>query len=150
MRAVIQRASEARVSIGNEVRSQIGPGLLVFLGIEESDTHEDVSWLAGKVARLRIFDDDEGVMNLPVTDAGGDILVVSQFTLHASTRKGNRPSYVRAARPETAIPLYEAFIDEVSRLTAKPVQSGVFGAMMSVMITNEGPVTIIIDTKTKE
>jgi D-tyrosyl-tRNA(Tyr) deacylase len=150
MRAVIQRVSESRVTIGGEVRGQTGKGLLVLVGMEEADTLEDVEWLSGKISRLRIFDDAEGVMNLAVTEIAGDIMVVSQFTLHASTRKGNRPSYIRAARPETAIPLYEKFILRLQQDTGKPIQSGVFGAMMQVTLVNDGPVTIIIDTKSRE
>ncbi len=121
-----------------------------MLGIEEADTDQDIEWLAGKIARLRIFDDEEGVMNLSVKDTGGDAIVVSQFTLHASTKKGNRPSYIKAARPETAIPLYEKFVKQLEALLEKPVGTGEFGAMMEVALVNDGPVTIIIDTKNKE
>lgn len=150
MRSVIQRVKKASVTIEGKDVSSIGPGMLILLGIEEADSHEDVDWLAGKVSRLRIFEDENGVMNLPVTEVGGEILVVSQFTLHASTRKGNRPSYIKAARPETAIPLYEDFISLLGKEINKPVKSGTFGAMMSVSLINDGPVTIIIDTKQKE
>ena len=150
MRAVIQRVSKASVSIGGEIKSEIGKGVLVLLGIEEADTDQDIEWLAGKIARLRIFDDEEGVMNLSVKDTGGDAIVVSQFTLHASTKKGNRPSYIKAARPETAVPLYEKFVKQLEILLEKPVGTGEFGAMMEVLLINDGPVTIIIDTKNKE
>jgi D-tyrosyl-tRNA(Tyr) deacylase len=150
MRAVIQRVKSASVTIGASIAGQIGPGLLVFLGIEEADDAEDIRWLSAKMVQLRIFDDNEGVMNRSVADMGGDILLVSQFTLHASTRKGNRPSYIRAARPETAIPLYEAMLEQVGRDLGKPVQSGVFGADMQVALVNDGPVTIIMDTKNRE
>ena len=150
MRAVIQRVSKALVSIGGVVHSEIGEGLLVLLGVEEIDTDQDIEWLAGKIARLRIFDDEEGVMNLSVKDIDGEAIVVSQFTLHASTKKGNRPSYIKAARPETAIPLYEQFVKQMGKLLEKPVGTGEFGAMMEVALVNDGPVTIMIDTKNKE
>ena len=150
MKAVIQRVSKASVSIGGEVRSEIGKGVLILLGIEEADTDQDIEWLAGKITRLRIFNDGEGVMNLSVKDTGGDAIVVSQFTLHASTKKGNRPSYIKAARPETAIPLYEKFVKQLEILLEKAVGTGEFGAMMEVALVNDGPVTIIIDTKNKE
>jgi len=150
MRAVIQRVSEAAVVIGGSEKASIGKGLLVLLGIEENDRAEDVEWLSGKVVRLRIFGDGNGLMNLSVQEIGGDILVVSQFTLHASTRKGNRPSFIRAARPETAIPMYEQFLKQLTNDMAKPVYSGEFGAFMEVKFINDGPVTLIIDTKTKE
>ena len=149
MKAVLQRVLEACVTIDGALHSAIGPGLMILLGIEEADTVEDIEWLANKIANLRIFNDTEGVMNLPVKDTGGDILLVSQFTLHASTKKGNRPSYIMAARPETAIPLYESMIKELERLLEKPVKTGVFGADMKVALVNDGPVTIIIDTKNK-
>jgi D-tyrosyl-tRNA(Tyr) deacylase len=142
--------SEASVIIDDGLKSSIGPGLLILLGIEESDGPEDVDWLSGKISRLRIFPDESGVMNRSVTEAGGDILVVSQFTLHASTRKGNRPSYIRAARPETAIPLYEGFIKKMAADAGRDVQTGEFGAMMQVSLINDGPVTILIDTREKE
>ncbi len=150
MRIVIQRVTQASVNIENKEYSGIGSGLLVFLGIEESDSKEEIEWLCGKVSRLRVFDDAEGIMNLSVQDAGGEILLISQFTLHASTRKGNRPSYIRAARPEIAIPLYEEFAKALSRSVGKDVKTGVFGAMMQVSLVNDGPVTIIIDSKNRE
>jgi len=150
MRALIQRVREASVTIAGVVHASIGPGLLVFVGIEEADTPEDATWLGGKIARLRLFPDDAGVMNRSVEEAGGGVLVVSQFTLHASTKKGNRPSYIRAARPETAIPLYEEFIRVLETELGKPVPRGQFGADMQVALINDGPVTIWIDTKAKE
>jgi D-tyrosyl-tRNA(Tyr) deacylase len=150
MRTVIQRVSEASVKISGEVTALIGKGLLVLLGIEETDDLEDIEWLCGKIARLRIFPDKDGVMNLSVVESGGNILLVSQFTLHAGTKKGNRPSYIRAARPELAIPLYEKFILQMERETGKKIQTGTFGADMKVMLVNDGPVTIIIDSKNKE
>ncbi len=150
MRVLIQRVREASVRIDDAVHASIGPGLLVFVGIEEADTSEDAAWLAGKIARILLFPDDAGVMNRSVLEAGGDVLVVSQFTLHASTMKGNRPSYIRAARPETAIPLYEGFIRVLETELGKPVPRGRFGADMHVTLVNDGPVTIWIDTKAKE
>lgn len=150
MRAVIQRVSEASVRIDNSVVGEIKNGLLILLGIELNDNEEDVDWLCGKISRLRIFDDAQGVMNLSVSEVNGEVLVVSQFTLHASTRKGNRPSYIRAARPETAIPLYESFKTKLSGLLGKKVACGEFGAMMNIHLINNGPVTIIIDSKEKE
>ena len=150
MRVVIQRVLQASVSISGTVTAAIGPGLLVLLGIGEEDGPEDIDWLVRKVAGLRIFDDADGVMNVDVRDAGGDILVVSQFTLLASTRKGNRPAYIRAARPEIAIPLYEQFCATLSATLGKPVPTGTFGADMQVALVNDGPVTIIIDTKNRE
>ena len=150
MRAVVQRVTQAGVSIDGKLRSSIGQGLLVFIGIEEPDGQEDITWLSGKICRMRIFDDAAGVMNLSVTEINGEILVISQFTLHASTRKGNRPSYMRAARPETAIPLYEKFVNQLGSDLGKEVKTGEFGAMMQVSLINDGPVTIVIDTKTKE
>lgn len=149
MRAVIQRVSKASVSIGGIVRSRIGQGLLVLIGIEEADNQEDIEWLSGKICRLRVFNDMEGVMNLSVRDIGGEILAVSQFTLHASTKKGNRPSYIRSARPETAIPLYENFVQYLGRELGKEIKTGEFGAMMEVELINDGPVTIIMDSKNK-
>jgi D-aminoacyl-tRNA deacylase len=146
---VVQRVSSASVEIEKQVHAQIGRGLLVLTGIEEADNDEDIDWLAAKIVNLRIFNDAEGVMNVSVKDDGGDIIVVSQFTLHASTKKGNRPSYIRAARPDVAIPLYEKFKKAVGAALGKPVQSGVFGADMKVSLLNDGPVTIIIDTKNK-
>lgn len=150
MRVVIQRVSEARVAVEGKEVARSGPGLLILLGIEEADSGEDIAWLVKKILQLRIFNDSEGVMNLSVTDTGGAVTVVSQFTLHASVKKGNRPSYIRAARPETAIPLYERFIREMEESLGKPVGSGIFGAHMEVSMVNDGPVTIILDTKNKE
>ena len=150
MRAVIQRVLSASVSIEGTINSKIDKGLLILLGIEESDIEEDILWLSGKIVRLRIFSDAEGIMNLAVTDIKGEILVVSQFTLHASTKKGNRPSYIKAARPEFAIPVYEKFIKHLSLELGKSIATGVFGADMQVSLINDGPVTIIIDTKNKE
>ena len=150
MRAVIQRVSQASVRIGGKKSAGIDLGLLILLGIEDADTTEDIDWLCGKIARLRIFDDEKGVMNLSAIDAGGDLLVVSQFTLHASTRKGNRPSYIRAAKPDVAIPMYEKFVKKLEKETGIKMQTGEFGAMMEVELVNDGPVTIIIDTRMKE
>ena len=150
MRAVIQRVKKASVSIDGKEKSSIGAGLLVLVGIEEADDEADAEWLAGKIVQLRIFDDSNGVMNLSVMEAGGSILAVSQFTLHAKTKKGNRPSYIRAAKPETAIPLYEYLVGRLTRLMGKETATGEFGAMMQVLLINDGPVTIIIDTKEKE
>jgi len=150
MRAVIQRVSKASVTIDNKIYSQIGNGLLVLLGIEDADTAEDIEWLSGKIVNLRIFNDDNGVMNITVKDVTGDILVVSQFTLHASTKKGNRPSYIKASKPEFAIPMYEKFIHQLNDELGKQVHTGVFAADMEVALCNDGPVTIVIDTKNKE
>ncbi|MBT4882030.1 MAG: D-tyrosyl-tRNA(Tyr) deacylase [Flavobacteriales bacterium] len=150
MRAVIQRVSEASVIIENEIISRIEIGLVILLGIEIDDNTEDVKWLANKTSQLRIFSDIEGKMNNSITDVNGAVIVVSQFTLHAKTKKGNRPSYIKVSRPEQAIPLYELFKEELSQLIGKKVQSGVFGANMQVSLINDGPVTIIIDTKNKE
>ena len=150
MRVVIQRVLQASVSISGAVTAAIGPGLLVLLGICEEDGAEDIEWLVKKIAGLRIFDDANGVMNVDVRDAGGDALVVSQFTLMALTKKGNRPSYIRAARPEIAIPLYEQFCASLEAALGKPVPTGTFGADMQVALVNDGPVTICIDTKNKE
>ena len=150
MRAVIQRVKHASVKIDRVVKSQIGDGLLIFLGIEDSDNQEDILWLAKKIANLRIFNDEAGVMNRSVLDTGGEILVVSQFTLHAMTKKGNRPSYIKASKPDVAIPLYEAFNDEMSLQIGRQVKTGDFGADMKVELLNDGPVTIWIDTKNKE
>lgn len=149
MIAVIQRVTEASVKIEDQVKASILSGLLVLVGIEEIDGADDIEWLAGKIVNLRIFNDDQGVMNVSVKDAGGDILLVSQFTLHASTKKGNRPSYLKAARPEISIPIYEKFISAVCTHLGKPVQTGEFGADMKVSLINDGPVTILIDTKNK-
>ena len=150
MRVVIQRVLNASVSISGTVTAAIGEGLLVLLGICEEDGAEDIEWLVKKIVGLRVFDDSAGVMNIDVRNAGGDILVVSQFTLMASTKKGNRPSYIRAARPEVAIPLYERFCAALSAALGKPVPTGTFGADMQVALVNDGPVTICIDTKNKE
>ena len=150
MRAVIQRVSEARVVIGDAARGQIGRGLLVLVAVEDADTEADLEWLSGKIARLRIFNDAAGVMNLSVAEIGGEVLVVSQFTLFASTRKGNRPSYVRSAKPEVAIPLYEKFVARLAQDLGRPVQTGEFGARMTVSLVNDGPVTLIVDSKQKE
>ncbi len=150
MRAIIQRVKQASVTIEGVVVSSIDQGLLVLLGIEEADNKEDIDWLTGKIARLRIFNDENGMMNLSVKDTGGEMLVVSQFTLYASTKKGNRPSYIQAARPETAIPLYELFVKTISNELGKPVGTGKFGAIMQVALVNDGPVTIVIDTKRRE
>jgi len=149
MIAVIQRVSEASVRVGMEIKAQIQSGLLVLVGIEEADGHEDVEWLAGKIVNLRIFNDELGVMNLSIKDCGGEIILVSQFTLQASTKKGNRPSYIKAAKPEIAIPIYEQFISAVATQLGKPVQTGEFGADMKVSLINDGPVTILIDTKNR-
>ena len=150
MKAVLQRVSEASVTIGSIKVAQIGAGLLILLGIEDADTHEDIEWLTAKIVKLRIFGDSNGVMNLSVQETGGDVIVVSQFTLHASTKKGNRPSYIRAAKPDIAIPLYENFVAQLEKELGKKVQTGEFGADMKVALVNDGPVTIIIDTKNKE
>ena len=150
MRAVIQRVSRASVTIRKKIKSETGPGLLVFAGIEDADNETDVEWLCNKIVQLRIFNDNNEVMNLSVLDSGGDILVVSQFTLHARTRKGNRPSYIRAAHPDVAIPLYNSFVSRLSGLLGKEVATGEFGAMMEIELVNDGPVTIIMDTKQKE
>lgn len=149
MIAVIQRVLHASVSIGGSLKSEIGSGLLVLVGIESADGDEDIEWLAGKVTNLRIFNDGAGVMNESVKDKKGDVLVVSQFTLHASTKKGNRPSYIKAARPETAIPVYEKFVGVLEAMTGRPVKTGEFGADMQVSLVNDGPVTILIDTKNR-
>lgn len=149
MIAVIQRVSTASVTIEGATVGEIGSGLLVLLGVEEADDQSDVIWLAGKIANLRIFSDDQGVMNLSLKDTDGDLLLVSQFTLHASTKKGNRPSYIRAAKPEKAIPLYEAMKDRLSHELGKEISTGQFGADMKVGLVNDGPVTIIIDSQNK-
>ncbi len=150
MRLVIQRVKHASVTIDGKQVSAIQQGLLLLLGIEEADNADDIDWLCRKVVALRVFDDTEGVMNLSVRDIGGDLLVVSQFTLLASTRKGNRPSYIRAAKPMTAIPLYEAFVRQLEKLTNKPIPTGQFGADMKVELLNDGPVTILMDSKNRE
>jgi len=150
MRAVIQRVSDSSVKIYDQITGKIGKGLLVLLGIEESDSLEDIEWLAGKIIRMRIFNDADGVMNLSVKEIDGEILVISQFTLHAITKKGNRPSYIKAAKPEIAVPLYNQFLLQLTTDLGKAVQSGVFGAMMEVSLVNDGPVTIVMDSKRKE
>jgi D-tyrosyl-tRNA(Tyr) deacylase len=150
MRVLIQRVTQASVAIEGRVVSAIGAGLLVFVGIEEADGGKDIEWLVGKIARLRVFDDESGVMNCNVVESGGEVLVVSQFTLHASTRKGNRPSYIRSARPEISEPFYERFCKRLGEEIGGSVRTGVFGADMSVSLTNDGPVTIWIDSKNKE
>lgn len=149
MIAVIQRVPSASVTIDGKVKSSINKGLLVLVGIEDADTQEDIDWLAGKVVNLRIFDDSEGVMNVSVKDEAGDIIAVSQFTLHASTKKGNRPSYIKASKPDIAIPLYEKFVRALEVNLEKPIQTGAFGADMKVSLLNDGPVTIVIDTKNR-
>jgi len=150
MKAVIQRVSHASVTIDGNIRSQIGNGLLVLVGIEDADTDGDIVWLSGKIINLRIFNDDNGVMNISVKEINGDILLVSQFTLHASTKKGNRPSYIKASKPDFAIPVYERMIRQLSDELGKAVYTGEFGADMKVELLNDGPVTIVIDTKNKE
>mgnify|MGYP000928328510 FL=1 len=150
MRVVIQKVTQASVSIENQIVASIDKGLLVLVGIEDTDTNDDIAWLSAKIVNLRVFDDDNGVMNLSVKEVEGEVLIVSQFTLHASTKKGNRPSYIKAARPEVAIPIYEAFIKQIESLLGKRVPTGQFGAMMQVSLCNDGPVTILIDTKNKE
>jgi D-tyrosyl-tRNA(Tyr) deacylase len=150
MRAVIQRVSEASVVIGGELRGAIPAGLVVLVAVEEADTPEDIEWLSGKIVRLRVFSDAAGLMNRSVQEVGGDLLVVSQFTLFASTKKGNRPSYSRAARPEIAVPLYDAFVCRLAQDLGRPVQTGEFGADMQVRLVNDGPVTIVIDTRMRE
>ena len=150
MRAVIQRVSHAQVDVDGKTVGEIGNGLLVLVGVEDADQVEDVEWLVGKIANLRIFNDQQGVMNLSVKEIGGQVLVVSQFTLHASTKKGNRPSYIRASKADHAIPMYELFKQKLSIELDKQVESGIFGADMKVSLLNDGPVTIIMDTKNKE
>lgn len=150
MKAVIQRVTEASVTIDEIIVAEIGKGLLVLIGIEDADTKEDIDWLSAKIANLRIFGDENEVMNLSLKDTNGDIIVVSQFTLHAQTKKGNRPSYIKASKPDVAIPLYETFVKQMEMELGKPVQTGQFGADMKVRLLNDGPVTIVIDTKNKE
>jgi len=150
MRAVIQRVSKARVTIKETINGQIENGLLVLIGIEDADTDEDIEWLSARIVNLRIFNDEKGVMNISVKDISGNILLISQFTLHASTKKGNRPSYIRASKPDIAIPLYEKMIKQLSIDLGKEIQTGVFGADMKVELLNDGPVPIVIDTKNKE
>ncbi len=150
MRVVLQRVKRASVTVDDEVVGQIAEGVLILLGIEATDTQEDIDWLCGKICRMRIFNDAEGVMNVSLEESGGEVLVVSQFTLHASTKKGNRPSYIKAARPDQAEPMYEQFKTKLSGMLMKPVASGEFGAMMDVALVNDGPVTILIDSKRRE
>ena len=150
MRAVIQRVSSASVAIGGQTKTGIGHGLLILLAIEDADTGEDIEWLSGKIVRLRIFNDPNGVMNCSVQESGGAILLISQFTLFASTKKGNRPSYTRSARPEIAVPLYEQFITRLTADLGQPIQTGEFGADMQVSLINDGPVTILMDSKARE
>lgn len=150
MRVVVQRVKKCEVIVEEQTVGSIGKGLLIFLGIEEADSIEDIDWLVGKISRLRIFPDQDDLMNLSVTDIDGNILVVSQFTLHASTKKGNRPSFIKAAHPSIAVPLYEKFIEKLEQETGKKIEQGIFGAMMDVALINWGPVTIQIDTKNKE
>ena len=150
MKAVIQRVSQSSVTISNEIVAQIQQGLLVLVGIEDADNKEDINWLTTKIANLRIFEDENDVMNLSLKDINGQMIVVSQFTLHALTKKGNRPSYIKASKPEIAIPLYESFVQQMEIELGKKVQTGQFGADMKVSLVNDGPVTIIIDTKNKE
>lgn len=150
MKTLIQRVSEASVTIEGKRVADIKAGLLILVGIEDADTQEDINWLSAKIVKLRIFGDDEGLMNRSIEDINGDVIVVSQFTLHAATKKGNRPSYIRAAKPDIAIPLYEAFVLQMEKDLGKKVQTGEFGADMKVALINDGPVTIIIDTKNKE
>lgn len=150
MRTVIQRVTSASVEISGKPIASVNTGLLIFVGIEGTDNQEDIDWLCGKIVRLRIFNDSRGVMNVSVKEVGGEILVVSQFTLHANTKKGNRPSYIRSAKPDTAIPLYEKFLKHLAAELEKPVQTGEFGAMMTIRLINDGPVTILIDSKNRE
>jgi D-tyrosyl-tRNA(Tyr) deacylase len=150
MKVVVQRVTQAQVSVAGNTTGKIDTGLLVLLGIEDADTHDDIVWLSNKLINLRIFNDETGTMNKSLVDVGGDILLVSQFTLHASTKKGNRPSYIKASKPPVAIPLYEAMIAQLQHDLQKPIQTGIFGADMQVSLLNDGPVTIVIDTKNKE
>lgn len=150
MRVVLQRVAHASVTVDGTVTGSIDKGLLVLMGVEDADTHEDVAWLSNKIVQMRIFDDADGVMNLSVKDVGGAVLLVSQFTLHASTKKGNRPSYIKASKPDKAVPLYEAMIQQLSADLGQPVQTGIFGADMKVSLLNDGPVTIVMDSQNKE
>ena len=150
MRAVIQRVSEASVTINQKIKSQIQKGYLILLGIEAADTKEDIVWLCKKISNLRVFGDEKGLMNLSVKDIEGEMIVVSQFTLHASTKKGNRPSFIKAAKPDIAIPLYESFVEQLQLISERPVYTGEFGADMKVALLNDGPVTIIMDSKNRE
>ncbi len=150
MRVVIQRVTQANVVIEGKTNGEIGNGMMILVGIEETDSDEDIAWLTKKIVNLRIFDDENGVMNLSILDKGGDILLISQFTLHASTAKGNRPSYIKAAKPDISVPIYERFIKSLETAMGKSIATGIFGADMKVSLTNDGPVTIIIDSKRKE
>ncbi len=150
MRIVIQRVKEASVSVNGALSTKIGRGMLILLGIEDADRADDIDWLTSKIAKLRIFDDEQGVMNRSLVDTGAEVLVVSQFTLYACTRKGNRPSYIRASKPDFAIPIYRSFCEELSQKTGKPVATGVFGADMQIALVNDGPVTIIMDSKQRD
>lgn len=150
MKAVIQRVSHAQVVVNGNIEGKIEQGLLVLAGIEDADTQDDIDWLSNKIINLRIFNDDAGIMNVSIAETGGDILLISQFTLHASTKKGNRPSYIKASKPDIAIPIYEKFIQALQTQLGKPIQTGIFGADMKVSLLNDGPVTIVIDTKNKE
>ena len=150
MKVVLQRVTSASVTVEDKIVGEIQKGIVVLVGIEDADSQEDIDWLVGKITQLRIFGDENGVMNLSVEEVNGDVLVVSQFTLHAATKKGNRPSYIKAAKPEIAIPLYEKFVQQLESELGKKVQTGVFGADMKVALVNDGPVTIIIDSKNKE
>ncbi|HZJ36594.1 MAG TPA: D-aminoacyl-tRNA deacylase [Gillisia sp.] len=150
MRVVLQRVSQASVSIDNKINAAIKEGILILLGIEDADTSQDIKWLCNKIVKMRIFNDEKGVMNLSLQEIDGEALVISQFTLHASTKKGNRPGYIKAARPEVAIPLYEEFIREFEKILGKKVGTGIFGADMKVSLLNDGPVTIVLDSKNKE
>lgn len=150
MRVVIQRVSQAKVVIEGNINGEIGQGFMILVGIEEADGAEDIAWLTKKIVNLRVFDDQNGVMNRSILDVGGDILLISQFTLHALTAKGNRPSYIRAAKPDISIPLYEAFIKSLEEAMGKKIATGIFGADMKVSLTNDGPVTILIDSKNRE
>ena len=150
MRALIQKVTSASVNIENSIKSKIDNGLLILLGIEEDDNQEDIEWLSKKISQLRIFEDENGVMNLSIQDIDGEALVISQFTLHAKVKKGNRPSYIKAAKPEVAIPLYNQFVGTLNQLISREIQTGEFGAYMQISLVNDGPVTIFIDTKNKE
>lgn len=150
MRVVVQRVTKSSITIDHKIVSSIGPGMLLLVSFTGTDTRDDLEWIAGKIIRLRIFDDEAGVMNLPVTDVGGEVMIVSQFTLHAKTKKGNRPSYIDAAVPEIAIPLYNSFVEMLQTLLPDRVSTGIFGAEMQVELVNDGPVTILIDSKNRE
>ncbi|MFV0530147.1 MAG: D-aminoacyl-tRNA deacylase [Flavobacteriales bacterium] len=150
MKAVIQRVSEASVTVNNAIKDQIKQGLLILIGIENNDSQEDINWLSKKIINMRIFDNENGIMNQSIKEIDGELLIVSQFTLHASTKKGNRPSYIKAAKPDVAVPLYNSFLNYMEQLLEKSVKKGVFGADMKIALINDGPVTIIIDSKNKE